>query len=312
MEQKLGHLLLATDALAASNTATETALRLARLHDAKVTIVDSVQEPSTISRWLSPNASEVFEMVVADKRARVASLVAQFAEAGIDASGDVLFGKTSEAITRAVSQLGADLVIRYMKGANSRYPGAFGNTARNLMRVCPAPILFVGDRVIDHPKVLACVNCEHDVAENQSIADAAETLATDAEHVEGIYFWDLQGKEVMRPHINEQAMQQFMEESRELHQGCYDKTIQQLQLGKLEGRMKLENGDAGVAIPEYCEREQVDVVVMCSASLNHPIQRFLGSTTEAILDQLKCALLVVKPHGFRTHVSLDDAAQKPA
>ena len=302
MEKKLGHLLLATDALAASNVATETALQLARRHQAKVTIIDAVQEPSTISRWLSPNASEVFEMVVSDKRARVKTLVSQFAEAGIEADGDVLFGKTSAAITRAAIQLGVDLVIRYMKGVNSRYPGAFGNTARNLMRICPAPILFVGDQVIADPKVLACVNCEHEVAENQSIVDAAETIAPDSEHVAGIYFWDLKGKEIMRPHVNEQAMDQFMADSEELHRSCYDKTLSKLQLSKLAGKMKMEQGDAATAIPAYCDREGIDVAVMCSASLNHPIQRFLGSTTEAILEQLNCALLVVKPHGFTTTV----------
>ena len=66
------------------------------------------------------------------------------------------------------------------------------------------------------------------------------------------------------------------------------------------------NGEPASAIPRICGEESIEVVVMCSASLNHPIQRFLGSTVEAILYNLPCSLLVVKPEGFVSPVKVEN------
>lgn len=57
------------------------------------------------------------------------------------------------------------------------------------------------------------------------------------------------------------------------------------------------------ALPEYCERVDADLAVMGAIARNPFGRIFIGSTTERVLGQLPCDLLVVKPESFRTPVS---------
>ena len=68
--------------------------------------------------------------------------------------------------------------------------------------------------------------------------------------------------------------------------------------------LRMENGDPIQVIPDVCRHEAIDVAVMSSASRNHPIQRLLGSTVEAVLEKLPCSLLVVKSLGFKSTIKL--------
>ena len=308
MDQLYHHIMLVTDGLESSNSATETAFNLAKQHKALVTIVDAIREPSGLSRWLSANASDVFEMVMADKQKRLAGIASQFYEAGLEATSEILVGKSSEVITRAVIEKKVDLVVRVMKGPRSRFPGLFGNTSRNLMRVCPCPVLLVNRKPLENIAALACVNVEHDVAENESILRHAEQIAFDTDRLSGIYCWNLRGTEIMQGHMTADSIEQLMQESERVHRNLFEKAIGELNLGKLEGKIRMENGDPVDVIPRFCRDEKIDVVVMCSASLNHPIQRYLGSTIESVLDELPCSLLVVKPRGFESPVRLSATA----
>ena len=300
MDNQYKKIVLVTDALTTSMPTVETAFNLAKQHGAEVLIVDTLREPSTIAKWFSSNSEDLFEMVLADKQKRLEGITRRFQNAGIDAKFKVLFGKSSEAITLAAIEEKADLVIRNMKGANSRYPGMFGNTSRNLMRFCPCPTLFVGENVVESPNLLACINAEDAVVENEAIFRAAEQMAAGTKQLQSVYCWDLHGKEIMESHVSPETIERLLEESREIHESILDRAISKLELGEFDGKVQMLNGDPRNAIPQFCRDESINVAVMCSASLNHPLQRLLGSTIESILDDLPCALLVVKPAGFES------------
>lgn len=295
-------LVLATDAMAPSNAASESAFNLARRLGAKVLIVDTLREPSTLSRWFSSNANDLFEMVLADKQKRLKSITDRFNQAGVQAQSYVLLGKTSEAITQAVVDHQADLVIRYFKGTSSRSNGKFGNTSRNLMRICPCPVLFVNDKIIDQPNLLACINAEDEKSVNESILRQAESLSAGNSQLQAIYCWDFYGRDVVKSHVSKEYLDQLSSESERVHKNLYSQVLETIDLGKFTGKVRLEQGLPSVVIPSICESESIDVAVMCSASLNHPLQRYLGSTIESVLDELPCSLLVVKPNGFTSPI----------
>ena len=302
MNEGYHRIILATDALQASAAATATALNLAKAHHAKVTVVDTLRPPSKTARWFHSNSEDVFQMVLADKQERIEKVAIQFREEGVDAESKVLIGKSSEEITREAIEGQADLVIRYRKGVSSRYPGAFGNTARNLMRVCPCPLLLVGDEPLEHPKVLACVNAEHDEPENATILTETQRLATDKQHCTALYCWNLYGDDYLKYHLADSAYQRTMQESEQIYKGVYQRFIDHHNLECFENGLRIEHGDPTTVIPKFCRDESIDVVVMSSASLNHPVLRMLGSTIELILDELPCAILVVKPEGFESPI----------
>jgi nucleotide-binding universal stress UspA family protein len=287
-------------------------LNFAKQHSAKVVVVDTVRPPSIAATWLTSNAEDMFNIVVADKKKRLDQVAAVFKEAGIEVSVEVLYGKSSEEIARAVLNEDADLVIRYMKGVNSRFESIFGATARNLMRVCPCPILLVGSEPISDPKVLACVNAEHGFNENEAIVKEAEKLAGKPDHLMAMYCWKFYGTEFLSEYLDENTLKNYLNEAEQNYQSVFDNFLTQHDLEAFEKGVRLQNGDPAEVIPEVCRQEEIDVVVMSSASQNHPLKRLLGSTVESVLDELPCALLVVKPIGFtspikQTKVQVNDA-----
>lgn len=302
MDKAYQKISLVVDAIKSAEAATATAFELAARHGASVSLVDTLRPPSATARWFHGNAEEVFDMVLADKQQRLDKIAQPFREAGIETSCEVLFGKSSEAITQHAIDNGIDLVIRYLKGVRSSFPGRFGNTARNLMRICPCPLLLVGDKPLESPKVLACVNVEHGDAENQAILNESNRLATDKEHCHALYCWNLYGEDYLRHHLAESAYQRTLEESEKIFRGVHEKFVQQHDLNGFCNGLQIENGDPSVVIPRVCETEFIDVVVMSSASLNHPVLRLLGSTVESVLEVIPCSLLVVKPLGFESPV----------
>lgn len=312
MTQSYKQIILVTDALQSFRATIETAFSLAKRYEAKVTIVDTIREPSRLSRWLTPNAGGIFEMVLADKQDRLEKTAAQFREAGVETDTKVLIGNSSEAIAKEAIETGADLVIRYMKGVRSKYPGLFGNTARNLMRICPVPVLFVANQTVEHPQVMACINVQHEPTENDSILGEAEKLAGDSDKMFGVYCWDVYGKQIVKNHMSEESMEKMFEESARIHTSLFNQYLENNDVGSFEGKLRIENGEPGFIIPRICQQEAVDVVVMSSASTNHPLHRLLGSTVESVLDKLPCALLVVKPTGFESPIQANRSAAQVA
>jgi nucleotide-binding universal stress UspA family protein len=314
MDNAYKKIILAMDPQHSAMAALETVLTLARQHGSQVVIVDTVRPPSRSSLFFSSSAEDVFEIVVADKQNRIRKTCDRFREMGIEAEGKLLYGKSSEAITREAIDCHADLVVRYMKGVQSRYPGLFGNTARNLMRVCPSPLLFVGNRPLENPNILACVNPEHDEAENSVILSESRKLATRPEDVTALYCWNVPGHKFLRPYLSDESFQDTLNESESVFRKLFDRFCEQHKTDAFSTRMLFEQGDAADVIPNVCKHQDIDVVVMSSASQTHPVRRLLGSTIESVLDELPCALMVVKQAGFRSPVrpSAESAGESAA
>lgn len=293
------HILLASDGLSTSAATTETAFRLAQHHHAKVTIVDTLLRPSTSSRWFSPNADDVFEMVLADKTSRLESIANKFREAGIDTTAKVLIGRSSESIIEEVDAEEVDLIVRYMKGSHSKFAGQVGSTARALLRSSPCPLLLVGSKPVGDATVLATVDIEHDDSENRAILDAATRFSQGRGILRGAYCWDLYDTKLMKKRMGEANYLETISQAEAVYQDLFDKFAATHDLAAFGENFKIKQGCAATAIPDLCQEHAVDVVVMCSVSLNRLINQFLGSTVEAVVDSLPCALLAVKPIGFR-------------
>lgn len=303
MAETYKRIILVPDIGSSSKAVSQTALDFAKQHGASVVIVDTVQPPSVAATWLTSNAQEMFDIVVADKQKRLDQVAHVFREAGIEVEAEILFGKSSEEIARAALNEEADLVIRYMKGVNSRHESLFGTTARNLMRVCPCPLLLIGDQPVSQPQVLACVNAEHDFEENEAIVKEAEKLAKHTpDHLLAMYCWKFYGTEFLSDYMDEETLKSYQSEAEENYQTVFSQFVEKHDFKGFGKGVQLKNGDPIQIIPDVCREEKIDVVVMSSASQNHPLNRLLGSTVESVLDELPCALLVVKPIGFKSPI----------
>jgi universal stress protein E len=236
-------------------------------------------------------------MVLADKQTRLERIADHFRDGGIAVDTKVLLGKSSEAITREVIAWDASMVVRYLKGVRSKFPGLFGNTARTLMRYCPVPLLFVGNEAIAEPRVLACFDTQHEEAENSSIFAEAARLAENKTNLLALSCWALYGQGMMQEHMEPVIFQESVESAERLHQKAFEQFLDSHDFTKF-GDVRLEKGDPVQVIPSFCNQQNIDVAVMCSATLNHPLLRYFGSTIESVIERLPCSLLVVKPKGF--------------
>ncbi len=304
--QHYDKILVVTDGQRSSEPTHQTGLNLAQTHQASVTIADTIQLPGALTYWFSPNATHLFEMVLADKQERLEKLAATFRAAGIETETKVLFGKSSETISKEVIESEISLVVRYAKGIRSKFPGRVGNTARALMRYCPAPILLVNQNPIDQPRILACLDAEHDEKENYSIMTESRRLAGGREHLFGMYCWEMYGEEMVKKRMNPEAFGESWQYTEKMYRKVFDEMVDKIDADLfLKDSIMMKNGQASLVIPKFCSENNIDVVTMCTATLNHPLRRYFGSTVEAVLEKLPCALLAVKPVGFVSPLNVE-------
>ena len=73
----------------------------------------------------------------------------------------------------------------------------------------------------------------------------------------------------------------------------------------LSPKRHLLKGQAQKEIPRLARSLKADLVVMGTVARTGIAGLFIGNTAEAILEQIECSVLAVKPDGFVTPVSLD-------
>ena len=280
-----------------------TALKLAKRTGAKVLLVDSVLTPFHLPHLPDLTTETMIDTAVRVKKNYLESISEQFRAEKIEVETKVLMSsRTSEDIVGLVLSEGCDLVVRYLKGEHSRTQSRFGQTARNLMRVCPVPLLLVVDTVIDDPNILACVNAEHGIEENQSIFNAAVNLSETKLKLSAMYCWDVDVSTYLAEETDESLYTILPEETDEIFQQIQADFNDKYDLSEFRNRVLIEKGNPVRIIPDYCGKHSIDVAVMSSASLNHPLDRLMGSTIEGLIEQIPCAILVVKPLGFKSPV----------
>ncbi len=63
-------------------------------------------------------------------------------------------------------------------------------------------------------------------------------------------------------------------------------------------------GEAWQVVPEFAEKNRVDLIVMGTVGRTGVRGLIIGNTAEATLNQVQCSVLAVKPPGFETPVQL--------
>jgi universal stress protein E len=71
------------------------------------------------------------------------------------------------------------------------------------------------------------------------------------------------------------------------------------------------SGAVESALPAFVRIARPDVVVMGALSRTFPTRALLGHKAELVMDRIDCDLLIVKPRGFQTSISLDAAPIVP-
>lgn len=307
---------------ATQNTAIARAVALAQNNQADLTIMEVIPwTPAGIGLPPGgPISADLQAEMVNQRRDALASLVAPYIQQ-LDIRLEILTGPVFLEVIRAVLRERYDLVIRSAEDPNwiSRL---FGSEDMHLLRKCPCPVwLMKPAEKSNYDSILAAVDFDPSHPETISKGINAEILAlsgslalSDFAELHVIHTWDAPAEGLVRTWANDPQTDSthYIETERRRHQESMERLRNHLrdQIGQeafdyLAPNFHVSRGSAQILIPEAARQLNADLMVMGTIARTGIPGFIIGNTAEAILDQLKCSVLAIKPPGFKSPVRLE-------
>ncbi|MGC1952231.1 MAG: universal stress protein [Gammaproteobacteria bacterium] len=320
------NILYVSEASVAQGPAMVRAVSLAENNQADLTVIDVVP---VITAGIGmppggPISAELQSAMVSKHRKELESLVAPYKRRR-NIEIDVLVGPMFLEVIRAVLRNKHDLLIKPAENPNF-IERLFGSDDMHLLRRCPCPVwLTRPDEKSNYGCILAAVDFNLDMPDtsdtvdqnlNQQILALASSLAlSDFAALHLVHVWDAPAEMMVRAwsdNPNEAGMT-YVEGERSRHESALNRFHNQLrhQIGKeaydhLSPQFHLRRGAASTVIPETAKQLQADLVVMGTVARTGIAGLLIGNTAEAILEQLQCSVLAVKPLGFVSPITLSE------
>lgn len=297
------------------------ALSLAKNNQARLTLVHVLPEERLglflASQGLS--AAEFKNAVVAERRAWIESLVAPHANE-LACHIEVLTGKMFIEVIRAALRHDHDLVIKTAENPDWSQL-LFGSDDMHLMRKCPCPVWLM--RPEDKPNyrcIVAAIDVDvlqtkpDEQALNDRILELAFSLAlSDFAELHLVHVWDAPDAGFVSLWANDPDMTEhnIIEDEHSRHKVAMHRLTHRLRervgaqtYDYLSPRVHLPMGTARTQVPRLVERLKADMVVMGTVARTGIPGFIIGNTAEAVLHQLQCSVLALKPPGFVSPVTL--------
>jgi universal stress protein E len=301
------------------------AVSLAVNNQADLTIVDVIPtQVVTAGIGLPPGgpiSEDLRAAVESDHRKVMESMVQPFSE-HLQVRLDVLVGKTYLEAIRAVLENGYDLLIKPAENP-SWTRRLFGSDDLHFLRKCPCPVwLMKPSEKSNYGSILAAVDfdlmapspSEKDL--NREILELAASLAlSDSASLHIAHAWEALAERMLvsRGGVSPEGVTNYVTGEHERHRKELYRLAEQLRgwISKeaydyLSPGFHLPEGPAKKVIAPLAKRLGADLVVMGTVARTGISGLIIGNTAEAILDQLECSVLAIKPPGFKTPVKLDE------
>jgi universal stress protein E len=310
--KRFKNILYVNEPTAHQESAIARAVSLAVSNQADLTIVDVIPtQVVTAGIGLPPGgpiSNELRAAVESDHRKAMESMVQSFKER-LQIRLEVLVGKTYLETIRAVLKNGYDLLIKPAENPawTHRF---FGSDDLHLLRKCPCPVwLMKAQEKSNYSSILAAVDfdllvplpSEYDL--NREILELAASLAlSDFASLHIVHAWEVLAESVTN----------YVEKGQALHRKELYRLAEELRgwIGKeaydyLSPGFHLPKGPAKKVIAPLAAELRADLVVMGTVARTGISGVIIGNTAEAILDQLTCSVLAIKPPGFKTPVKVE-------
>ena len=300
------------------------AVSLAENNQARLTLLEIIEPPRSGILEGSRTLDALFTGASQRRMAALEALAEPYQER-LDIAVKVRLGTPYLEAIREVLAENRDLVIKLANPEEGLLERFLGGTDLQLLRKCPCPVLVMSPQDKDnYRRILAAVDFdpwraepEETTALNRQILGLASSLAlSDFADLHLAHSWEPLSPEMMRlwsdtEDAGEIAAQVNIEHLR--HQEGFERLARQLRdwIGDetydyLTPRLHLLQGSARETIPALAARMKFDLVIMGTVGRAGIPGAIIGNTAEAILGQLHCALLAVKPADFVTPVTLPE------
>src|SRR5690554_303437 len=291
------------------------AIALAKINQADLTLLHVLPKHplSSYSKKLGISNQEFKDKVEAHEEARLHRLFSSL-EPDFGIRTELRFGKRYIETIHAVQSESFDPVIKEADadGWLSRY---LGSDDMHLLRKCPCPVwLMKKDEKLDYRNIMAAVDfgTREDKANsdalNQSILDLACSLSLPdlaRVHIVNVYDVPQSGFISLWVENPEKVEQEMAEDERRHRQYRMEALLEGLKskMGEeayhyLSLRRHVVPGIPDRDLPKMADTIKADLVVMGTVARTGIAGVIVGNTAEAVLSQLQCSVLAIKPEGF--------------
>ncbi len=284
-----------------------------------VSVAENNQAELTVVQVISPNPVAGISDRETFYRSNLERWVGPFLKR-INIQVKILSGTVFLEIIRSVLRNDYDLVIKPAENTDV-LRGLFGSVDMHLLRKCPCPLwLMKSPEKPKYASILAAIDFDplqqaaSEQPFNNTILDYAATLAlADGASLHLVHAWEAYAETAMMAHgaISTQGIATHVQNQESLHNKGLHGLGEALcgRIGtdaynKLAPGFHLLKGSAKRVIAPFAAELQADLVVMGTVARTGISGLIIGNTAEAILNQLTCSVLAVKPPGFQTPVTL--------
>lgn len=296
--------------------ALERAFSIAKHNKSRLTIVDVLEKmPERMDDFLETVSVDRLEKALIDDRlSEIKGSIKKYeSRKRIKANVEILTGKPHIEIIREVLRNKHDLVIKTAEGKAGAKELLLGSVDISLLRKCPCPVwMLKPSKSRKFSRLLAAIDPDPMDERTNELNDSILRLARSVSKLEKselhiVHAWSLFGEKALRgPRFgkNETQIKKLLSETRRIHKEWVEKLLAGTGLDESEYKLHLLKGDPSVIIPKFAAREKIDLVVMGTVCRTGLPGFIIGNTAEAVLNQLRCSLLTVKPAGFVSPVKL--------
>jgi nucleotide-binding universal stress UspA family protein len=318
--KRFSEILFVAGSGADESAAFSQAVTLANNNQAQMTLVGLVDGPGERQHDASA-ASELLDAMVEQRREQLEALVQSAAITAPGIEIKVLVGKAFLEIIREVLRHQRDLVIKSVEHTEGIGEKLFGGTDMKLMRKCPCPVwLIKSTQQQGYREILVALDYDPESPENDAlnlqVLEMASSLALAAfSELHIVHAWHLQHESLLRSsrlsfsddEVDAMVRDEESKRSRWLadivEQGC---GVQGTEAANyLKPQLHMIEGDARFIVPQCAKELSAELVVMGTVGRSGVPGFLMSNAAEAILEQIDCSVLAIKPAGFVTPVTLD-------
>ena len=313
------HILYVSEASVAQEPSIARAVSVAENNQADLTVIDVIPT-LTAGIGILPGghtSGELQTALVSERRKGLESLVEPYKER-LSIRLDILQGKTYLEVIRAILRHQYDLLIKPAENPNF-IERLFGSDDMQLLRNCPCPVwLTRSEEKSDYGCILAAVDIDLDMPDeteqhlNRQILELSSSLAISKfAALNVLHVWDAPFEKKVRSWSDSEAVLAYVDGERSRHDRAFTRLGKELRdhigpeaYDHLSPQFHLRRGAPSKVIPQTVKELEADLVVMGTVARTGIAGWLIGNTAEAILEQLQCSVLAVKPPGFVSPVKL--------
>jgi universal stress protein E len=294
------------DPSARRQVALRKAVRIAKHSGARLTLFHAFARPLLVPEAMPLDPAAILRDIAKQRRAELLALAKPLRKAGLRVRCEVVWDfPAAHAIVRWVRAHKPDLVVAESHRHARLARWFLANSDWELIRECPCPVWFVKqERLPARPLILAAVDPSHAHAKPSGLDDRLLRAASVVQ--------EQLGGRVMLVHVQDTGglsaptLLARMADARaaavaaDAVTDAVDKLARRHHVSA--ANQVVRTGAPAEAIGASVKQLKPDLLVMGAVSRSGQSHFHIGNTAEAVIDEVTCDVLIVKPRGFKSTV----------